>query len=222
MRIPLYIEMKGRNILVIGGGNVGTRRALKFLEAGANVKVVSKEFSPTLRETAEKEARLQLVQADASDPEELESLVEWAHIVVLATDNLELNRRISQLARRLGKLVNNATDASDTDIVVPFETEVDGIRVAVTTEGRAGVVARLATERIEEMLRNDKELRTLMEVMSRAKEYMKTVIGNPKKRFPIYFELADDEKLRSLAKQGRAEEAWIRAKEIIDSRAAEN
>ena len=222
MRIPLYIEMNGRNILIIGGGNVGTRRALKFLEAGANVRVVSKEFSPSLREAAKKEPRLQLVQIDASNPERLESLIEWAHIIVLATDNLELNRRISQLARRLGKLVNNATDASDTDIVVPFETEVDGIRVAVTTEGKAGVVARLATERIKEMLQNDIELRTLMDVMGRAKEYMKTVISSPKKRFPIYFELADDQKLRNLARQGRADEAWIRAKEIIDSRAVES
>lgn len=222
MRIPLYIEMEGRNILVIGGGNVGTRRALKFLKSGANVKVVSKEFSPILMEEAGRESRLHLVRANASNPEKLESLVEWAHIVVLATDNLELNRRISQLARKLGKLVNNATDASDTDIVVPFEAEVEGIRVAVTTEGRAGVVARLATGRIEEMLRNDGELRTLMKVMSRAKEYMKKVISNPKERFPIYFELADDQELRSLARQGKAEEAWRRAKEIIDSRAVKS
>ena len=219
MRIPLYVEVEGRNVLVVGGGNVGTRRALKFLEAGANVRVLSKEFSSRLVEKSREEQRLQLIRADASNPGEVESLVRWADIVVLATDNLELNRRISRLARKYGRLVNNATDASDTEVVVPFELEVNGIRVAVTTEGRAGVVARLAAERIKNLLESDVELRTLMEVMSRAKEYMKKVIGSPKKRFPIYFELADDEKLRSLARQGRAEEAWLRAKEIIDSKA---
>ena len=219
MRIPLYVEAEGRNVLVVGGGNVGTRRALKFLEAGANVRVLSKEFSSRLVEKSREEQRLQLIRADASNPGEVESLVRWADIVVLATDNLELNRRISRLARKYRRLVNNATDASDTEVVVPFELEVNGIRVAVTTEGRAGVVARLAAERIKNLLESDVELRTLMEVMSRAKEYMKKVIDSPKKRFPIYFELADDEKLRSLARQGRAEEAWLRAKEIIDSKA---
>ncbi|WP_367834253.1 NAD(P)-dependent oxidoreductase [Vulcanisaeta sp. JCM 16159] len=41
MRVPLFIEFSGRNVLIIGGGGVGTRRAIKFLLAGANVRVLS-------------------------------------------------------------------------------------------------------------------------------------------------------------------------------------
>ncbi len=53
MRVPLFIEFSGRNVLVVGGGGVGTRRAIKFLLAGANVRVLSLEFSSELLRYAE-------------------------------------------------------------------------------------------------------------------------------------------------------------------------
>jgi precorrin-2 dehydrogenase/sirohydrochlorin ferrochelatase len=49
--IPLYVDVSTLKVLVIGGGKVGTKRALKLLDAGATVTVLSKDFTPQLLES---------------------------------------------------------------------------------------------------------------------------------------------------------------------------
>ncbi len=207
---------------MVGGGRVGTRRALKFLDAGATVTVASLDFSSELLERSG-EPRLRLVRIDvSSDHDVLRRLVEQSDLVVVATSSPDLNKHVFELAHEAGKLVNDATDAGRTDVIVPFEAEINGIRVAVTTEGRSGVVARLALSRIQEFLKRDVELATMLEAMCRAKKYMKEKIREPWRRIPLYFEIERDEVFRKHAVMGDVEAAWSRAKEIIDQHVEEN
>ncbi|BEP17380.1 bifunctional precorrin-2 dehydrogenase/sirohydrochlorin ferrochelatase [Pyrofollis japonicus] len=202
MRIPLWLEMRGRRVLVVGGGSVGTRRALMFLDAGAEVKVVAKEFSEKLREAAAKNNRLTLVEGDAGNKEFLRPLVEWADIVVVATDNELVNSRVWELAKKARKWVNDATSAERTEIVVPYSGEVygGGLRVAVTSEGKTGVAARHALHRIIKCLEEDKELRMLYEAMRRLKPVLKKHVAVAKQRVPIYYEV--EEQILPLIQQG--------------------
>ena len=204
--------------MVFGGGRVGTRRALKFLEAGARVRVVSLEFSRELLEEAERNPRLELVKGDVSEID-LEGLLKGANLVVIAVPDEEARRRIWEAAERLGLLVNDATDAQATDVVVPYEASLfDGmLRVAVTSEGRSGVTARHALRKIVELLEGDVELRTMMEALWWAKRYMKSVIPDGRLRFPIYFEIEKDPVFQEAVKRGDVEAAKRRAREIIDA-----
>lgn len=222
MRIPLWLEMKGKRVLVVGGGNVGTRRALKFLEAGAHVRVLSLYFSDTLREEASKNPRLELVEGDASREDVVREHVGWADIVVIATDKPEINSLVWNIAKSMRKWINDATNAERTEVVVPYEgTVFDGLRFAVTSEGKSGVAARWARDRIKRYLESDLELRTLFEAMTYAKQFMKKIIPDAKKRFPIYFEIEEDPAFREAIKRGDVEGAKKRAEEIILKKAKE-
>jgi len=123
MRIPLYIEFKGKNVLVIGGGGVGTLRAKKFIEAGANVKVLSLDFSDELRKL-EKEGKVKLIRSDAFNEKLLEDLIPKSDLVVVAIPNLKINDIVWRIAKKCKTLVNLANDAERTEVVVPFEDEV--------------------------------------------------------------------------------------------------
>lgn len=215
MRLPLYIEFSGKRVLVIGGGSVGTRRAKKFLEAGARVRVLSLKFSEELKKLGS-EGKVQLIHKMV-DLENVREHLKWAHLVVLATNDLELNKRVSREARKVGVLVNNATDAEDTEVVVPFEVRVDSIRVAVTTEGKAGVAARLASEKIEKLLREDVEIIGTLKLFTEIKKYMKKHIPNPKDRIPLYFKLFKDKNITRLIREKKLEDAYEKAVEIIES-----
>lgn len=215
MRIPLWVEMRGRRVLVVGGGRVGARRALLFRGADAEVRVVGLEFSRDLVEASRGDPGIQLVRLDAGDPEALRPHVEWADIVVIATSSPGVNETVWRLATSLGRWVNDATDASRTQVVVPYTLELLGgaVRVAVTSEGRSGVVARRVRDAIKGCLEDRRDLAVLYEVMWRVKPVLKALIGDGRKRFPVYFRV--EEAVEEAAGRGDLEAALERAAEVI-------
>ena len=212
MRLPLYIEVKGKNILVIGGGREGTRRAKKFFNAGANVKVLSLEFSDELLKFSDS---IELIHGDAGDHDLLEKLIANSYIVVVALSTKKLNKNIIEVAKKYGVMVNLTNDAVETEVVVPFETMVDGLRIAMTSEGKSDLVVKEALKRVVNFLHGEKEIFYLLDLMWYLKKYMKSN-GIPFEiRRILYHEVFDDSMFRKLALEGRSEDAKERLKEIV-------
>ncbi len=206
MRIPLYIEMDGKKVVVIGGGGVGTSRARKFLEYGARVVVVSLDFSAELKKL-EKEGKVELISGDATNVSFLEEIVKDSFMVVVAVGSRDVNEVVDKLAEKYGFLKNFANDAERTEVVVPFEGEVEGIRFAVTTEGKSGIVARIVRDRIKEAIRSDEKTLNLLKAMDFFKRYMKEENVPVDVRMKMYFAISSDEKFLELIKSGKVEEA---------------
>ena len=215
--IPVYIEFIGLKVAVVGGGSVGTRRAELLSEAGADVTVYSIDFSEKLRELAEKD-KVKLVELPGNiSPEELADLIPGNTVlVVIATSNLDFNKQLSSILLRRGVLVNNATDAKTGNTVFPFRGEVynGGIMISATSLGRTGVAARRVLEYCIESLEDNSYLRNLYEVMSKFKSILVDCIGDPKRRFPLYFKVDKDNLFHELLRAGSLEDALARALEI--------
>lgn len=208
MKIPLWIEASRLRVLVFGGGSVGTRRAKFFASAGAAVMVLTREASPELREAGVEIKTVDLYQYDPAED------VEWADVVVIAVNDPVLAERLFKMAEAAGKLVNDATDASRTHVVVPYERAVAGLRVAVTSEGAAGTPARLALDTIESCLKNS-WIPTFYEVYSQLKKEAKEAIRDVKTRLRFYQALSEDAEFLSLVKSGKVEEALARGRKIM-------
>ncbi|ADN50142.1 precorrin-2 dehydrogenase/sirohydrochlorin ferrochelatase family protein [Vulcanisaeta distributa] len=217
MRVPLFIEFSGRNVLVVGGGGVGTRRAIKFLLAGANVRVLSLEFSNELLRYAE-QGKVVLIRSDANDEELLRRNIEWADLVVIATNDPVINGKVRELARNMRKFFNDATNAEETEVVVPFESEINGIRIAVTTEGLSGIVARRTLDKIINILREDEELMNMARVWYAVKSKLKEVVSDVRTRLSLYMELDSDERFNELARKGLIDEALSYVMSKVSSR----
>ena len=202
MRIPLYIEFSGKKVLIIGGGGVGTSRAKKFLNAGAVVRVLSLDFSDELRGLD-----VELVRGDARDRAILEEHIRWCDLVTVAIPDTGINDTVIELAREYRVLVNLANDAERTEVVVPFDGEVDGIKFAVTTEGKSGVVARAVRDRFLQILRKDEEILNLLKAMDFLKKHMKENDVPVSVRMKMYFAISSDEEFRRLVSEGRVEDA---------------
>ena len=215
MRIPLFIEFKDKNVLVIGGGGVGTLRAKKFLNAGAKVKVLSLDFSEELKEL-ERSGFLELVKCDASDLKTLEEFIKWADLVVVAIPNQSLNKPIVDIAKKYKTLVNLANDAQRTEVVIPFEGEFEGIRFAVTTEGKSGIVARKVKEMFLKVLEEDEEVVYFLKAMDHLKRYMKAKEIPVQLRMKLYFAISSDEEFRRLVREGKVEEARALAEKLVE------
>ncbi len=215
MRIPIYVEFEGKNVLVIGGGGVGTFRAKKFLKAGAKVKVLSLDFSDELKRL-ERENSLKLVRGDVRDLEKLEELIKNSDLVVVAIPFTDLNDEILRIAKRYKTLVNLANDASKTEVVIPFEGEFEGIRFAVTTEGKSGIVARKVKDLFLKALEEDEDIVFFLRAMDHLKRYMKSRGIPIQTRMKLYFAVSSDEKFRELVRRGEVESAKRWAEKLVE------
>ncbi|MGY0287269.1 MAG: precorrin-2 dehydrogenase/sirohydrochlorin ferrochelatase family protein [Candidatus Methanodesulfokora washburnensis] len=199
MRISMFIEMNGFRVLVVGGGEEGTKKARRFSEHGAEVRVMSMDFTDQLLEM-ERSGRVKLIRGDACDRNLLEKLIEESDLVVYTIgDRPDIERAVEEIAKRKRKLLNLATDADRTQVVMPIEERAGDIRIAVTSEGKSTLVVKEAAERVANFLREQRDIMAMLEVMGHLKKYMKERKIPFDKRMEVYRSAFRDEKLRELA-----------------------
>jgi siroheme synthase-like protein len=134
---PIALHAERVNAVVIGGGSVGTRKALALAEAGASVQVISPIVTPELEE-AERLRRVTLVR-EVYHARHLDQ----ATLVVAATDSREVNAQIAVDANSRGKLVN-ITDYPDEGNFHTMALHRSGdVTIAVSSGGVPGAAARI-------------------------------------------------------------------------------
>ena len=134
---PIALHGERVSAVVIGGGSVGTRKALALADAGATVSVVSPDVSAELEEAA----RLRKIKLtrDSYHADHLER----ATLVIAATDSREINAMIAADAHARGKLVN-ITDHPDEGNFHTMALHRSGdVTIAVTAGGVPGAAARI-------------------------------------------------------------------------------
>lgn len=123
--------------VVIGGGTVGTRKALALADAGAQVHVVSPAVTPELEE-AERLRRM-TISRESYRAEQLDR----ATVVIAATDSRHINAQIAVDAQARGKLVN-ITDYPDEGNFHTMALHRSGdVTIAVSAGGVPGAAARI-------------------------------------------------------------------------------
>lgn len=221
--IPLFVDPKGLNVVVFGGGKVGARRARMFAEAGARVYIAALDFSKEAEELSRRGlatlVRLNLLEQEGR--EEARKLIERSDMVVVATSSPEANKTVYMIASSMGKLINNAADSSKGNVVVPFAGRAGGFYVAVTTLGESSIAAKHALRKALETLGGDESLQALLSSLSRIKRELKLAIKDPKKRMALYRAIEADKDFWEAVNRGDGDEAYKRAKRIVEEHAGE-
>ena len=138
MLIPLFIELEGRRCLIVGGGAVAVRKARSLAAAGARVNVVAPEADPALASIAGCEVALR-----AFAPGD----VDGCALVIVATDDRGLNRRVAGACRERGIPVNAVDDPANCTVHFPAVCRRGPITIAVSSGGTCPVAAKIARDR---------------------------------------------------------------------------
>jgi precorrin-2 dehydrogenase / sirohydrochlorin ferrochelatase len=133
---PVCLDIKDRNCLVVGGGQVGTRKVRTLLACGARVTVVSPEVTEELSQLVQ-EGRIRIAFRNyrAAD-------LASAFLVIGATDDPELNRRVHRDAEAAHRLCNIADQPDLCNFVLPAVVSRGDLIVAVSTSGRSPAFAK--------------------------------------------------------------------------------
>lgn len=143
---PLFIDLRDRKVLVVGGGSVADRKVGLLLAAGARVEVVAAALGEGVA------ARVRsgtLVHAGSIfDAAQLEDV--W--FVIAATDDPALNAAVAAAANARRIPVNVVDDRARSTAILPSMIDRSPVQVAVSTGGASPVFARHLRERLEAML----------------------------------------------------------------------
>jgi uroporphyrin-III C-methyltransferase/precorrin-2 dehydrogenase/sirohydrochlorin ferrochelatase len=141
---PLFANLLARPCLVVGGGAVAARKVQELRKAGARVTVNAPELCEALS------ARLDIdVRAEPFDPRIIADHV----LVIAATSDPETNRRVASAARACHRLCNVVDDGNLSSFIVPAVVDRSPVIVAVSSGGRAPLLARRIRQQLERWLR---------------------------------------------------------------------
>lgn len=133
---PIFLDLRGLQCLVAGGGPVGARRAAALARAGARVRIVAPEFSSAARALARRPSvRLVRRRFRASD-------VQGCALVIAATGDRRADTAIARAARRRRIFCNVAGDPALGTFIVPAVARRGGVAFAVSTGGASPLLAR--------------------------------------------------------------------------------
>ena len=143
---PVFLDLKKRRCLLVGGGEVATRKGRMLAKAGAVLRIVAPEISTELRELAVQQGG-EIVEREY-ESSDLQDCV----LAIAATDIESLNEKISADAQALNLPVNVVDTPSLCTYITPAIIDRSPLVIAVSSGGEAPVLARLVRAKLETLI----------------------------------------------------------------------
>ncbi len=149
---PVFLDLRERTCIVVGGGRVAERKAVSLLEAGANVTIVSPSLTPKLQELSSSGKITHLAKTfDDQD-------VEGASLVIAATGSAEVNAGCGRLCRKRQILVNVASPPGESSFIVPSVVDRGALLIAISTSGESPALSKKIRSELEQVFGSEYEL----------------------------------------------------------------
>ena len=204
---PIYLNLKNRLCVVVGGGAVAERKVKSLVACDARVLVISPELNQELQELYQK-GLIRYRRGNFSR----EDLSE-ACLVIGATDSRQTNSEIAEQARKQGILVNIVDSPEECDFIVPATVERGDLLIGISTGGKSPALARNIREELEE--RYGEEYAEFLNLMGELREVLKKEMPDQQQRERIFQALIVSDIIQ-LIKVGQKGQGRIRAQEIIE------
>lgn len=169
--LPIFLNIKDKRCLVVGGGEVARRKAGVLLEAGARVRVVAPEIDPAMAGQHRVEAIVARFEAQH---------LEGVTLVIAATNDRAVNRQVSELARERNIPVNVVDDPELCSFILPAILDRSPLMVAFSSGGASPVLTRMLRGKLETMI--PQGYSRLAVFAERFREAVKQRVINPAKR----------------------------------------
>ena len=140
---PIFLDIRGKICVIVGGGEVAARKAERLLDCGAKVFIISPKLSPALAALKEKDVISHIAAEYAGD------LIHGAALVIGATDDEKTNAQIFLDARSKGIPVNIVDDPQKCDFILPSVVQRGDLAITIGTGGKSPALARYLREELE-------------------------------------------------------------------------
>lgn len=180
----IYLKTENCNVFILGTGEVATRRAHKFLDHGAKVVLAGNQLDKELKN---KDALLK-------STENVDELVKWADVVVIASGDKELSDYVASISGN--KLLNRADFPDEGNIIVPNSFYVGDVEISIFTGSKSPLISKYLRKKIQSIITSEDIERIKLQDYSRKR--LKETVDNQKLRKKYLYQLFEDEKIEEL------------------------
>ena len=189
----LYLKTSALKVFILGTGEVATRRANKFLNHGAIVKLAGNSINEELSKNG----------AELYSTDDVDDLVDWSDLVVIASGDRKLSDYVADISK--DKLVNRADFPDNGDIIVPTSFNIGDIEISIFTNGKSPLMAQQLRKRIQSIITEDDILE--IELQDYSRSLLKEYVSNQKDRRDYLYEIFENEEIQELIKSRKIDEA---------------
>ncbi len=167
--LPIYLDLRQRSVLVVGGGRIATGKVRELLSAEARVTVIAPDASADIQH-AHANGALVWHKRDFVDGDIGEHFM-----VISATDHKALNAHVYQLANARQRIANAVDDLENCNFIAPAVARRGPLQVAVSTSGTSPALAKQLRDHIQHVLLTEDAAR-LAEFLGAWRPAVKSVI----------------------------------------------
>ncbi|HET7642136.1 MAG TPA: bifunctional precorrin-2 dehydrogenase/sirohydrochlorin ferrochelatase [Nitrososphaeraceae archaeon] len=211
------LNLSGKHVIVIGGGVEGSRKVRGLLGQNCKITVISERLNSYLEELSNNK-KIEIIKMKIKDSSILDKYDD-IFLVLAATDDKELNRKIVEKGRYKNAFVYAADDPPVSDFSYASIINIEEVmQVAISTYGKSPIMARKLRIKAERILRrtikhSDIENTKLQEfARNAARPRIKTV--TERKRY--LYSLINNKNIQTLINENKIEEAKVAAIEVLN------
>ena len=202
---PIHLDVTGKKCVIIGGGKVAYRKACSLKESGADVVVVSPEVCSEMVS----EEGLVLIKKEYE-----ECFLDGALLVIAATDNEAINKKVTLDAEKRNIIVNVVDYPERCSFIVPSTINRGDLCISISTGGASPAVAKRIREELEAVF--GKEYEEYLDLLTKMRSLAMTTVEDDAKRRRILQRLAEKDIFDIVRVEG-VEVAEAKMRDIISA-----
>ena len=166
---PIFLKVNQLNVLIVGGGNVAEEKLRFLLKSSPNAKValISLDFTKEILDLAKEHTILTMQRPYSSN------ILHKQHIVIVATNNREVNKQIYHDAKEKQLLVNVADTPELCDFYLGGIVTKGNIKVAISTNGKSPTMAKRLRQFFEAVIPDE-----IDDLSQNLNKFRKTIKGD--------------------------------------------
>lgn len=211
------LNLNNKKVIVIGGGTEGTRKVRGLVGQNSKIIVLSPRLNRYLKDL-ESRGEIITIVSKVRDVDFLDNY-EGVFLVVAATDDKELNRRLVKKGRSMGAFVYAVDDPAVSDFSYASIINIEDVmQIAVSTSGRSPIMARRIRIRAERVLRRlikktDIEMTKLQEF---ARNAARSKIDTVTERKEFLYSVEGNNDIQMMLKENKIEEARVATLNLLN------
>lgn len=175
---PFFIDIKGKSVVVIGGGNVAFRKVQKLISFEPEITVIAPDICDEI--SVLKQVKCVFRNFDDSD-------INGAFAVISATADRNLNRHIFELCNEKNVLVNTVDDKEKCGFIFPSLICKDDVTIGISTGGKSPLYAKYLRKKLDSSI-TDEDMENIS-LLGEVRNFVKAEIPDEKNRRKVFYSI---------------------------------